>query len=74
MIRNTVSEALGISISKNSWASYIDYLDREGTFSRKNQLRLFVVLCEAVEALEMEMQGKEHESNPTKKRLQPTQA
>lgn len=51
MIRDRVSEILGISITGN-FKTQLDRLDQEGRVTKKVQLDLILVLLDAVERLE----------------------
>lgn len=51
-IRPDISQALGVLIPEGKWEEYIDLLDRDGKFTRKNMLTMIILLCKHVERLE----------------------
>ena len=51
-IREDISSALGFSIPGGQWEPYIDIMDRDGKFTRKNLLSMVMELCKHVEWLE----------------------
>ncbi len=51
-IRNKVSRTLEVLIPEGKWRQYIDALDRDGKFTRKNQVEMNLILCEQVEIIE----------------------
>jgi len=51
-IRQKVSQALDVLIPANQWEAYVDSLDRDGAFTRKNMLSLAMISCQQIEKLE----------------------
>ena len=51
-IRQKVSQGLDVLIPENRWEQYIELLDRDGKFTRKNMLMLAMVTAQQVEILE----------------------
>jgi hypothetical protein len=52
-IRRKVSTILDVLIQQGKWAQYIDMLDSEGKFGRKQSMAILVALCQSVEDLEV---------------------
>lgn len=51
-IRQLVSQELNVLIPEGKWAEYLDALDANGKFGRKQQLMVALVTCRQVEYLE----------------------
>lgn len=52
MIREKVSQILGIAIREGKWIAYTDRLDAEGKFDKRKIQLILMALCESVEELE----------------------
>ena len=51
-IREEASGILGIRIEPDKWIESVDYIDAAGMVDRKKQIKLILMLCQRVEALE----------------------
>lgn len=51
-IRQDVSQIVDILIPENKWESYIDMMDRDNKFQKKNLIAIIFALCQQVEVFE----------------------
>ncbi len=69
MIRQKVSAIIEMPIREGAWVSYIDSLDREGSFDRKKLIKIIFAACEAIDELENQVEALKYkqDAKPSKR-------